>query len=1196
MASGSRFLPRLRIAGIVILALVAAFGAIGYFAIPLAARWGLETIAARELGRTVRVESIGGNPYTLRVTLRGLVVDGASGETEPLLSVREANIDASIETLLRRAPVLDALSVDGLVANIVRLGPQRFNFSDIVERLQARPKTSDEPARFALNNIEVSNGTVKLDDRVTGGRHAATEILLGIPFISNLPSHAEITVQPAFAARLDGTPVEVKGETRPFHETLESSIDLKLAGLDIPRYLSFSPVPLNFRVPRGKLDTNLRVVFRRAVPARGDAPEQQARTIVSGTVAVNEFALAAPAGADAAPLIDWRSLRIAIDELELLQRYAMIADIALDAPNVTLVRGPDGSINWVGFASQPVQPSSTRPAKPEAEQPAATPFAVTLKHAAVSGGRISLLDELAGGFRQDVTNLRAEASGLTNTSPQRGRVALAADIVNNGSVSLDGEAGLAPLAGQLKYAARDVRLVVAARYLAQLLNGTIDGSSDIDGTLDFARTADGLRLALRDIAVTGKAIKVRGPAAGGAALDIAALSIAGGELDLAGRSVTIGRLTIEAPRAVVRRLADGTINWLQVVKPPARTAPDTAAAPAPPPWGFVLKEAQVANGDVRFEDLATEPAVRLRASAISATVRNVVGDGSRPAEIAVRTRFGSGGTLAASGNAGWNPLGAKIRVDARNLDVAALRPYVASRLNMVIARVELSGQGAASAAQAGRGEPLKLSYAGDARLSNLHMLDAGGDNDLLKWQSLDATAIDLKLGDGPPRVDVGRVALSDFYARIILSEEGRLNLADLIKREPPATTARPASPAEAPGRPTIRLGGVEIQRGNVNFTDNFIKPNYTANMTDLAGTVSGFSSERAELADISIRGRIDSDAPVEITGKANPLGTPLALDIRGATRGVELPRLTPYSVKYAGYPIVRGKLSMDVQYRIEDNKLQAENHLFLDQLTFGERVDSPTATKLPVLLAVSLLKNSRGEIDINLPVSGSLDDPKFSIGGLIVQVIVNLLTKIVTAPFTALAAAFGGGPDLGHVDFAPGSAALAEGEVKKLETLAKALNDRPALRLDMTGRALASADTDALRRAKFDAKLRAAKVREIVRTGESVDPATVTIAPEERERLIGRVYTDEKIPDKPRNFIGMAKTIPATEMEALIMGTVTVTEEDLRRLANDRATAVRDHLSDRGQVPRERLFLVAPLLDGSGEAKLPPTRVDFSLK
>jgi hypothetical protein len=308
--------------------------------------------------------------------------------------------------------------------------------------------------------------------------------------------------------------------------------------------------------------------------------------------------------------------------------------------------------------------------------------------------------------------------------------------------------------------------------------------------------------------------------------------------------------------------------------------------------------------------------------------------------------------------------------------------------------------------------------------------------------------------------------------------------------------------------------------------------------------------------------------------------------------------MTPYSVKYAGYPIVKGKLSMDVKYKVEDQKLTASNHLFLDQLTFGDKVESPTATKLPVLLAVSLLKNSKGEIDINLPISGTLDDPKFSVGGIIVQVIVNLLTKIVTAPFTVLAAAFGGGEELGYIEFAAGSATLAPEQKKRLETLSKALNDRPALKLDIIGRVDPAADTDGVRRAKYDAKLKAAKVRQTVRAGgDSIDPAKIVISDAEKPALIAAVYSDEEIPNKPRNVIGFAKTIPAPEMEQLILANLAVTPEDLRALANQRASAVRNQLESEGKVSRERLFLVEPKLTGEGiQDKGAKTRVDFSLK
>ena len=202
--------------------------------------------------------------------------------------------------------------------------------------------------------------------------------------------------------------------------------------------------------------------------------------------------------------------------------------------------------------------------------------------------------------------------------------------------------------------------------------------------------------------------------------------------------------------------------------------------------------------------------------------------------------------------------------------------------------------------------------------------------------------------------------MSDFYARVIVSEKGRLNLVDIVRREgeqaekqstdakaspepasaaAPATAAAQATPsaADAAPRPTIRIGAIEIVRGNVNFTDNFIKPNYTANMTGLGGTVTTLASDSAEPATMALAGKIDDDAPLEIGGRLNPLAPTLFLDIEGKTKGVDLPRLTPYSVKYAGYPITKGKLSMDVKYKVEGRKLQASNHLFLDQLTFGEK-------------------------------------------------------------------------------------------------------------------------------------------------------------------------------------------------------------------------------------------------------------------
>ena len=573
----SPWIPRLRKAAIALAVLIVLFGVVGYFAIPKAVRWGLETVASRELGRTVRVESVSANPFTLRATMRGVVIEGAPGESAPLLSVREIIANASSLSLYHRAPVLDALSIDGLTANIVRLEAQRFNFSDIVKRIEARPKTDEAPLGFSLNNIRLTDSSIRFDDRPHGSRHVASDITLGIPFLSNLPTHVEIDVQPVLSARLDGTPIDLKGETQPFAETLESSIDLKLDGLDIPKYLAYSPVRLNFAIPRGALSTDLRIAFRRAAPARGDRPAVAARTIVSGRFEVTNFALAAPA-TQPKPLMAWKSLAVVLEEVEPFVPRAVIGDVALVAPTIEVMRDATGGLNWVQFIQQPSQAAPAPPAG-TATAPAATagetaPLALTLRHASVRDGTVNLADDSAGSFRLQAVNVQADAANLTTTAPERGKVQLKFDVAEGGgTASLDGDVGLAPLGGRLALAMRGARLRAPARYLANVVNGTLDGSSDVDGVLEFAAAEPAFNVALRDLSVRGKDISLRGPKGIGADFDLAGLTIDGATIDLTGRRITFDKLSLDAPRTTLRRLPDGEINWLQVLHAKPRQRP-----------------------------------------------------------------------------------------------------------------------------------------------------------------------------------------------------------------------------------------------------------------------------------------------------------------------------------------------------------------------------------------------------------------------------------------------------------------------------------------------------------------------------------------------------------------------------------------------------------------------------------------------
>jgi hypothetical protein len=388
-----------------------------------------------------------------------------------------------------------------------------------------------------------------------------------------------------------------------------------------------------------------------------------------------------------------------------------------------------------------------------------------------------------------------------------------------------------------------------------------------------------------------------------------------------------------------------------------------------------------------------------------------------------------------------------------------------------------------------------------------------------------------------------------------------------------------------------------LQGGHLSFTDKSVAPNYHARITELAGRVSGLSSDADSLADVDLFGKLNEFAPVEITGKINPLRDDLYVNLKANFRNIHLSPASPYSGKYIGYTISKGKLSADVHYTIFGRKLDSTNNVVLDQLTLGDEVESAQATKLPVKLGIALLKNRKGEITLDMPVYGSLDDPEFSVGKVILKIIINLLMKAATSPFALIGAIFGGGAELSYVEFEPGAETPGEKNRAKLDTLAKALFERPGLTLEIEGHVDPQRDGEALRELYFIRRLKAQKLLDIARKGGEVIPLDeVGIAREEYERYLTLAYKEEKFP-KPKNVLGMEKKLPVDEMEKLMRANISISEADLRGLASERAAAVQRHILGSGRVEPGRIFLVAPKAGAPEEKKgVKNSRVDFTLR
>jgi len=582
------------------------------------------------------------------------------------------------------------------------------------------------------------------------------------------------------------------------------------------------------------------------------------------------------------------------------------------------------------------------------------------------------------------------------------------------------------------------------------------------------------------------------------------------------------------------------------------------------------------------------------------------------------------GRLAVAGEVAWFPMRADVTLALADLDLLPLQPLFADRVNLRVTQAVLGAKGRLRIARE-PGAALQGGFQGEVALARVASVDAVNAADFVNWDALQVRGLDLQLA--PLAVHIDEIALRKFFARVIVSPEGRLNLQDVLRgssdaqrsltdsapaRADPTALAAPVVTAAAAGAasPPISVGRILVAGGHVRFTDNFIRPRYSAELVDLAGSVTGLSSAPDSAAVVDLRGKVN-DAPLLIGGRINPLRRDLSLDVKASVHDMELAPLSPYSAKYAGYRIERGKMSFDVAYQLENRQLKAGNRLVLDQLRFGEKVDSATATTLPVQFAIALLKDRNGVIDIDLPVGGSLDDPDFSVAGVIGRVLINLITKAVTAPFALLGGIFGGGSEeLAWLDFPAGSASLTPAVEAKLKSVAGALVERPGLKLDITGGADPLVDREALRGVRVDAAVRRLMRQDLAARGVLADGTDAAVAPEEYAGLLARLYAagTGAVPAKggaPDASQGAAPTAVALSREALeqaLRARQEIADDDLRALGDRRAQAAKAWLMTIGMIPEERLALVAakiaarPAAPGEAPAAVAPAgRVEFAL-
>jgi len=612
------------------------------------------------------------------------------------------------------------------------------------------------------------------------------------------------------------------------------------------------------------------------------------------------------------------------------------------------------------------------------------------------------------------------------------------------------------------------------------------------------------------------------------------IDVADATIGLSERRVGIGQVTLQDPALQVWREADGNLNLQRLLQPAAASgdngaavtaaaatghagaageaAANAAAAPsrsAPAPsWKITLAKLMIDGASIAAEDRSVKPAVQLKIAPLTLAVQNYSSDGAQPLSFDLDAGLGPTGRLHGGGTLALSPLTAAVTADLKEFDLPPLQPYVSKQTDMTIYRGRLASQlQLAYAATPQKGQP-QLQLSGGIQVTDLATRDNVTSADFITWKALQVTGLRYQLG--PDALEIDQVRALGAYGRVIIGANGSLNVSEVLRpagAAPPTAAVQSSAPVQsataamtaktatavkaaksAPSHPTasaastasagagmpIRIKRVEIRDGAVDFTDHSVEPNFSAAMVGLHGSVVGLSSDPASRAQVTLNGSVDRYAPVSIKGQLSAFSPASYTDIALSFQNMELTTFNPYSGKFAGYSIAQGKLTTDLHYHIENRKLEASHHVVIDQLEFGAATESKQAVPLPVKLAAALLKDRHGVISLDLPVSGSIDDPTFKIAPIVWKLIVGLITKIVTAPFALLGSLFGGGAQLAYIDFPAGSAVLSDSEAQKLPKLATALIERPQLKLDVPLHTISVTDDDALEKTALEQALTAA--------------------------------------------------------------------------------------------------------------------------
>ncbi len=952
-----------------------------------------------------------------------------------------------------------------------------------------------------------------------------------------------------------------------------------------------------------------------------------------GEIRVNPFLLQVEikdfflTGANGTKLVGFSRLFVDFQSSSIWHRAYTFAHIDLTSPFANAVIFKDGSLNLAQLS-----PKSAEKPKPAPKNAQPIP-ALRIGSFKVTRGMLSFDDRRRPSeFTSRLEPINFELQKFT-TGVDGGRFTFTGASKLGERIEWHGHLSVQPIESDGEFLIAGLRAHTIWEYLEDRLSFLVNsGKIDVHATYKFALRddvefkAEVSKVALTDLAVRPKDSDIDW-------VTVPELILSGTSVDLKRLQAHSDSLSMTGVKLMTWLEADGSFNLLKLApspsavstdtvpaaRAPARTPPAVTAAPsaagpaADREWHYDLREFALRDASISAEDRRTRPAAKVLLAPLSIKANGVGLNLARPVTVSLDTKINGAGSLSVTGDLTPQPLAANLSLKLADIELAASQPYIAQYTSMTLLAGALSGD---ASVRYGSKQPA-LQFGANLSVAKLHTVDNALHDDFINWDRLDIQGLNFQ--HDPDRLDIDQIIARKLYARVMIEPDDSINVKRVLagpgatvvapsgtKSPPVAATAAPA-PAPplphktpAPGAPTmpVSVKKIVLQSSQVNFADLTVMPNFATGIQNLQGTVLGLSSKENSRAKIDLHGSVDAFAPVTITGELNVLSTALYTDLTMSFRNIELSTFNPYSGKFAGYNISKGKLTTELHYKVDGRKLDAQHHIIVDQLEFGAKTESKDAVSLPVKLAVALLKDRDGVIDLNLPVEGSLDDPQFKLAPIIWKVFVHILEKAVTAPFALLGSLFGSGPELQFVDFQPGIADLDPVATEKAQSMVKALTARPQLKIEIPIAVLSELDRPSLVERKFQAQIHAVQAG-ARKKSPAATSAFEQLDPGAQLDLLTQLYTKEfgaepKFPDA----IALKTKAEITTAKIDFLGRelrqhIAVSDAELTALGQQRAMNLQQALLTATPIDPERVFLVA---NDKAKNENGRVRLEFSLR